>query len=56
MAKKQTRRSVSLNRSLYEHAKVCAESDGVPLSQFVEAAIRNHITYSQKQPAVSNGG
>lgn len=40
MAKKQTRRSVSVNRTLYELAKVHAEHAGVPLSQFTESALR----------------
>lgn len=40
MAKVQTRRSVSLNRELYDEARDAADGAGVPLAQFVEHALR----------------
>jgi hypothetical protein len=39
MAKKQTRKSVSLNRSVYEAAVREAERRGVPLAGLVELAL-----------------
>jgi len=39
MAKKQTRRSVSLNRSNYEAAKLEAEHRGVTLAALIEAGL-----------------
>ncbi len=43
MAKKQSRRSISVNRSLYEICKAAAEQQGVPLAQFTELALRRHL-------------
>lgn len=43
MAKKQTRRSVSLNRDLFEQAKSAADRAGVPLARFAEDALRAAI-------------
>lgn len=45
MAKKQTRRSISINRHLYEQAKLCAASAGIPLSQLVEKGL--HAIFGQ---------
>jgi len=39
MAKKQTRRCVSLNRSIYEAAKEEADRRGLTLAAFVEASL-----------------
>ena len=39
MARKQTRRSVSINRSAYEAAKQVAEQRGMSLSTLVEAGL-----------------
>ena len=39
MAKKQSRRSVSLNRHIYEAAKEAAEQRGLTLAAFVEASL-----------------
>lgn len=36
MAKKQTRRSISINRTLYDRAAEAAAVIGVPLSQLTE--------------------
>jgi predicted HicB family RNase H-like nuclease len=43
MAKKQTRRSVSLNRELFELAKATAAEQEVSLSEFTESALRHQI-------------
>jgi hypothetical protein len=40
MAKKQTRRSISVSRAVYENSKRAAELLGVPLAQFTESALR----------------
>ena len=40
MALKQTRRSVSLNRQLYDAATAVASERGVPLAQLVADALR----------------
>lgn len=39
MAKKQTRRTVSLNRAVYDALKAAAAERGITLAQFVETAI-----------------
>ena len=43
MAKTQTRRSVSLNRSTYERLKAYCETNGLSMSQFVEARIGDFL-------------
>ena len=43
MAIKQTRRSVSMSRKLYEQAKLVAASEGMPLAQLVELAVRSRL-------------
>jgi ribosomal 50S subunit-associated protein YjgA (DUF615 family) len=43
MAKKQTRRSVSLNRDVYDIAMSEAEQQGVSLSHYVENCIREKV-------------
>lgn len=48
MAKKQTRRSISINRALYRIAKQAAEFAEVPLSQFTELALRRAIETQSK--------
>ena len=40
MAKKQTRRSISVNRGLYDRATEVAAAIGVPLSQLTEYGLR----------------
>lgn len=47
MAKKQTRKSVSLNRQFYDKLKARAEETGVPMSQIVEQAIKPVIFGAQ---------
>ncbi len=45
MAKKQTRRSISVSRELYERAKAFATQKGVPLSQLTELALEHAVTH-----------
>lgn len=44
MAKKQTRRSISVSRALFEQAKTAAELAGVSLSQYAEAGLRHQMS------------
>lgn len=50
MAKKQTRRSISINRELYEQLKVFSHALGTPMSQLTERCLRSYIE-SQRDPA-----
>ncbi len=43
MANKQTRRSISINRQLYDAAKLYAEETGTALSKLTEAALRQVV-------------
>jgi hypothetical protein len=43
MALKQTRRSVSLSEDTYQRLRIHCESVGVPMSQFVDAAIHGSM-------------
>ncbi len=39
MARKQTRRSISVSRVVYERLKAYCEKHGIPMSQFVETRV-----------------
>jgi len=39
MAKKQTRRSISVSRATYERLKAYCETNGISMSQFVERRV-----------------
>jgi hypothetical protein len=39
MAKKQSRRTISINRALYERVKLHAQTTGTPMSQLTEVAL-----------------
>ena len=43
MAKKQTRRSVSVSRTTYERLKAYCETNGVSMSQFVESRVGDFL-------------
>jgi len=43
MAKRQTRRTISINRALFERAKLHAQTVGMPLSQLTEIALCSAI-------------
>jgi|RhiMethySRZTD1v2_1073278.scaffolds.fasta_scaffold232109_2 hypothetical protein len=52
MAKKQTRRSVSLSRNTYERLKAFCEATSVSMSEFVETRIGEHLGRPQhRKPA-----
>jgi hypothetical protein len=43
MAKKQTRRSISVSRTAYERLKAFCETSGISMSQFVESGINEKL-------------
>jgi hypothetical protein len=43
MAKKQSRRSISINRQIYERLKAHCEGKDVSMSSFVEATIMSYL-------------
>jgi hypothetical protein len=51
MAKKQTRRSVSLSRATYERLKAFCEVNSVSMSEFVETRIGDFLGKPRKAPA-----
>ncbi len=51
MAKKQTRRSISINRRLYDRFKAFAESNNAPLSALTENAIIRMMNEKEDQDA-----
>ncbi len=52
MAKKQSRRSVSLSRGTYERLRMYCETNQVSMSQFVEGRIGDFLGKSPGAPAV----
>jgi len=44
MAKKQTRKSVSVSRATYDKLKAFCEDNNTNMSQFVEARIAEHLS------------
>lgn len=43
MAKKQTRRSISVSRSTYERLKAFCETNNISMSQFVETRVGDYL-------------
>jgi hypothetical protein len=43
MAKKQTRRSISVSRETYERLRVYCETNGISMSQFVERRVGDFL-------------
>jgi hypothetical protein len=43
MAKKQTRRSISVSRTTYERLKAFCETNGISMSQFVETRVGDFL-------------
>lgn len=43
MAKKQTRRSISVSRGTYERLKAFCETQGISMSQFVESRVGDFL-------------
>jgi hypothetical protein len=52
MAKRQTRRSISVSRSTYERLRAYCETNGISMSQFVEHRVGDFLGRSIRQPAV----
>jgi hypothetical protein len=50
MAKKQTRRSVSLSRTTYERLKAFCELNDVSMSEFVETRIGDFLGRPRSKP------
>lgn len=56
MAKTQTRRTISVNRALFEEAKKVAEHGGTSLAHFTEKALRAAIgTLPDRADEATNG-
>lgn len=45
MAKKQTRRSISVSRATYDRLKAFCEANGISMSQFVENRVGDALTH-----------
>jgi hypothetical protein len=43
MAKKQTRRSISVSRTTYERLKAYCETNGISMSQFIENRVGDFL-------------
>ncbi len=54
MAKKQTRRSISVSRLAYERLKSFCETSGISMSQFVESGINEKLDESGVSPTTSS--
>jgi hypothetical protein len=54
MAKKQTRRSVSLSRATYERLKAFCELNEVSMSEFVETRIGDFLGRPRRAAAVDD--
>ncbi len=51
MAKKQTRRSISVSRNTYERLKSYCETNGISMSQFVERRVGDFLgRYEPPEP------
>ncbi|HVV83037.1 MAG TPA: hypothetical protein VHE35_08145, partial [Kofleriaceae bacterium] len=55
MAKKQTRRSISVSRTTYERLKSFCEANGVSMSQFVETRVGDFLG-GEPAPALPAAG
>src|SRR5437764_13612162 len=53
MAKKQTRRSISVSRTTYERLKAFCEANHISLSQFVEVRVGDFLTHEPTPAAPS---
>jgi hypothetical protein len=51
MAKKQTRRSISVSRSTYERLKAFCETNNISMSQLVETRVNDFLGADQVAPA-----
>jgi len=51
MAKKQTRRSISVSRTTYERLKAFCEANNISMSQFVETRVGDFLNDGSAPPA-----
>lgn len=51
MAKKQTRRSISVSRTTYERLKAFCESNNISMSQFVETRVGDFLGQGEGMPS-----
>lgn len=56
MAKKQTRRSISVSRGTYERLKAFCETQGISMSQFVESRVGDYLGGSDQKGRSDQGG
>jgi hypothetical protein len=56
MAKKQTRRSISVSRLAYERLKSFCETSGISMSQFVESGINEKLDDAGASPTGASNG
>jgi hypothetical protein len=54
MAKRQTRRSISVSRSTYERLRAYCETNGISMSQFVETRVGDFLGRSIRRPGAPN--
>jgi hypothetical protein len=54
MAKKQTRRSISVSRMTYERLKAFCETNGISMSQFVENRVGDFLGEGAAVPETTN--
>lgn len=50
MAKKQTRRSISVSKSTYQRLKTYCETNDISMSQFIEQRVGDFLSCSQSLP------
>jgi hypothetical protein len=55
MAKKQTRRSISVSRTTYERLKAFCEANNISMSQLVETRVNDFLGNDGDRPAPSTG-
>lgn len=56
MAKKQTRRSISVSRTTYERLKAFCETSGISMSQFVETRVGDFLGEDSGVVSASTAG
>ena len=56
MAKKQTRRSISVSRATYDRLKAFCESSGISMSQFVENRVGDVLSHDAPAPRPNVAG
>jgi len=52
MAKKQTRRSISVSRSTYERLKAYCETNQISMSQFIEERVGDFLGRARRNRAI----